>query len=192
MQRQQQEFRRGAEAYVRAVLRNIIYFKAIADGYTGIKAILAIERHEEIAFKSISDLRSWLIDMENVRKSVNAELLRCAQCGSDFKGTPICPSCRSTVCSRVNGFDFFGLVGDHLACGISFEKMATTRRMSLAGVKEAYWEGVGKIFTQLLERDVTAEYAEKRDRACSTCQCCGATVNGTRCVPCDRKNEVAA
>jgi hypothetical protein len=192
MQRQQQEFRRGAEAYVRVVLRNLIYFRALADGYSGVRAILAIERHERIGFKSVSDLQSWLIDMENVQKSVNAVTLRCAECGSDFKGTPICPSCRSTVCRRIAGFDYFGLVGDHLACGISFEKMASTRRLSIAGIKDLYWEGLGKIFTQLLERDVTAEYAEKRDRACATCQCCGAVVNGTRCEPCDRKNVGAA
>jgi hypothetical protein len=188
MQRQQQEFRRGAEAYVRAVLRNLIYFRALADGYSGVRAILAIERHERIGFKSVSDLQSWLIDMQNVQKSVNAEVLRCASCESDFRGTPICPSCGSTVCRRVAGFDYFGLVGDHLACGISFEKMASTRRTSIAGVKEKYWEGVSAIFVELLTRDVTAEYAEKRDRECATCNCCGAAVNGTRCTPCDRKN----
>jgi hypothetical protein len=192
MQRSQQEFRRGAEAYVRVVLRNLIYFRAISDGYTGIKAILAIERHEEIGFKSMSDLKAWLIDMENVRKAVNSELLRCAACHAEFKGTPICPECRSTVCSRVKGFDYFGLVGDHLACGISFEKMAQTRRLSIPGVKELYWEGVAFIFSELLSRDVTAEYAGSRDKVCTKCQCCGATVSGTRCEPCDRKNEVAA
>lgn len=193
MQREQHEFRRGAEAYVRVVLRNFIYWRNLSDGHTGVRAALKIESAERIVFRDLSDMDSWLIDMDNIRKTVNGVTLRCASCQHEYRGTPLCPTCLSTVCTRIAGFDYWGLVGDHLYCGISFEKMAETRKLSLHGVKAKYWEGVAAIFTQLLERGVTEEYSQpKRTSDCATCQCCGAVVNSARCEPCDRKAKNAA
>jgi hypothetical protein len=162
MQAEQHEFRDSAEKHVRAVLKNFVYWRNLSDGYSGVRVAIEPEPHEKMAFKDLSEMKMWLIDVDNVRKAVNGEQLRCAACATTFTGVPICPTCNvPTTVTRIAGFDLWGLVGDHLYCGISFHKLAAVRRMSYDGVKAKYWEGVSAIFLELLRRDLGEEYSQR-------------------------------
>jgi hypothetical protein len=162
MNAEERDNRARAEAHVRAVLKNYVYWRNLSDGYSGIRVALKPEPHEAMTFRDLSEMRTWLIDIENVKKAVNGDRLQCASCLSIFAGVPLCPTCNTvTTYRRIAGFDVWGLVGDHLYCGIGFHKLASVRRMSYDGVKAKYWDGVAAIFLELLGRGINEEYRDQ-------------------------------